>query len=124
MSAFYSPSLVEGLVFRAEKKIRDTDLDTYWGIGKLNVLATPVLLSFMEQTVISMITPYLNPSYETICSEMNVKHLQSVDLDETIHCNVHLKFIDEEKLFFDVVVLNSDHEKIGISSQERIVVKR
>ncbi|PZX13044.1 putative thioesterase [Breznakibacter xylanolyticus] len=124
MGAYYSPALVEGIVYHEEKVISENDLDTYWGIGKLNVMATPVLIAFMEQSVIKMISPYINPEYETICFEMNVKHLQAVEKNETIICNVHLKYIDEEKLFFDVVVLNCQSEKIGIGAQERIIVQR
>ncbi len=124
MSKPYSPSLVEGILHHEDRTINEKDLDSYWGIGKLNVLATPVLISFMEQAVINMITPYLNPEYETICVEMNVKHLETAKIGDKVHCNVHLKYIDDDNLFFDVIVLNQNSKKIGIGAQERSIVKR
>jgi predicted thioesterase len=122
MAMRYSPSLKEGIRHTREMQVKNNDLDTFWGIGNQNVLAIPILIAFIEQTCIELITPYLEPNYETMCIEMNLKHLKQVQADAFIHCNVHLKYIDKNNLFFDISVLNQDMEEISHGAHERIIV--
>lgn len=115
-------ALVEGMLFSDEKIIQKVDLDTYWHIGQLDVLATPILIAFIEQTIVKFISQLQGPSFETICIETNIKHLRPATVGEKIHCNIHLKYIDDGKLFFDAAVLNDNKEEIGIGALERQVV--
>ncbi|MFT3738961.1 MAG: hotdog domain-containing protein [Breznakibacter sp.] len=120
----YSPSLVEGLRHTKTMTVNESDLDTYWGIGHRNVLAIPTLISFIEQTVAELLNPYLNHGYESIVVELNMKHERQAVLGESIHCNIHLKFIDESSLFFDVSVIDEDHEELTHGAIERMIVSQ
>lgn len=124
MNDSYSPSLVEGLRHTKAMVVKETDLDTYWGIGQRNVMAIPTLISFIEQTVGELLNPYLGNAYESVVAELNMKHERQALLDETIHCNVHLKYIDGENLFFDVSVIDEEHEELTHGAIERMIVPK
>lgn len=124
MASHHSPSLVEGLRHTNEMVVSSNDLDTFWGIGKQNILAIPILIAFIEQTCVEMINPYLDENFETMCLEMNLKHMKQVTEGDKIHCNVHLKYIDRNNLFFDISVLNTDIEEISHGAHERVIIKR
>jgi fluoroacetyl-CoA thioesterase len=114
--------LTEGMIFSDSKFIEETDLDTYWHIGQLGVMAPPILVAFIEQTIVNFLIQVQGPAFETICVETNIKYLKPAHINEKIHCNIHLKFIDEDKLFFDVAVLDDLHEEVSIGAQERQVI--
>ncbi len=117
-----SKKLAEGLRHTEEKTVEQTDLDSYWGIGTLNVIATPVLIGFVEQTIIYLITPFLSEYQDAFCAEINLKHIKPASFRETLHCSVHLKFIDSSKLFIDVVVLNEKLEEIMLGAEEWVII--
>lgn len=122
MKTHHIDSLSEGMLFSDEKIIQETDLDTYWHIGQLGVLATPILIAFIEQTIVKFLSDIQGPAFETICLETNMKHIRPANVGEKIHCNVHVKYIDGNMLFFDVAVLNEHNEEIGIGAQERQII--
>ena len=122
MKNHYIGSLSEGMLFSDEKTVNETDLDTYWHIGQLGVLATPILIAFIEQTIVKFLSDIHGPSFETICLETNIKHLRPAGIGEKIRCNIHLKYIDDNMLFFDAAVLNQNSEEIGIGAQERQII--
>ncbi|MBN2167293.1 MAG: hypothetical protein JW717_13535 [Marinilabiliaceae bacterium] len=115
-------ALVEGMLFSEEMIVRNSDLDSYWHIGQLDVLATPILIAFVEQTIVKFLTQLEGPLFDTICLETNMKHIKPAHEGEKIRCNIYLKYIDEDKLFFDAAVLNYNKEEIAIGAQERQIV--
>lgn len=115
-------SLVEGMLFSDKKIIQESDLDSYWQIGQLSVLATPILIAFVEQTIVKFLLQCEGPSFETISLETNIKHVKPALQGENIHCNIHLKYIDGDKLFFDAAVLNDNKEDIAVGAQERQII--
>lgn len=124
MTTHHSPSLMEGIRHTREMVVSNNDLDSFWGIGNQNVLAIPILIAFIEQTCIELINPYLDVNYESMCLEMNLKHMHQVCINEKIHCNVHLKYIDKNNLFFDISVLNAQMDEISHGAHERVIIKR
>ncbi len=112
----------EGLRLTIEKKVGSEDLAKSIGTSKVAVLSTSALVLFMEKAVTTLITPYLEFGTETVSSEINIKHFRPVGLNETIRCIVHLKFVEGNKLFFDVAILDKDHNEIAIGAHGRYIV--
>lgn len=117
-----SPISKESKKLIREKRVDTHDLATAYGTGKIPVFATPALINFMIQTCTQLIEPYLPPGKDTVGIEINVKHLRIVSEGELLRCTASLKFIDDKRLFFDVVVINEEMEEVGAGAHERLIV--
>jgi fluoroacetyl-CoA thioesterase len=122
MKPQHSASLMEGLRHTAEMVVKETDLDVYWGIGNRRVLAVPILINFIEQTTNELINPYLAVNFETIAIELNLKHMGQAVQGDLIRCNIHLKFIEDDNLFFDISVIDTEHEEVAHGAHERLII--
>lgn len=112
----------EGLRHTVTKKIINADLASSVGTSKRDCLSTSSLILFIEQTISSLIDPYLSVDETSVSSEINIKHFRPALVDETIRCIVHLKYVDNKKLFFNVAVLNEIHEEVAVGAHSRIII--
>jgi len=115
--------LDEGIQLTTEHIVDKSQLATSLGTGQVNVLATSAMIAIMEKTCVDLIASGMPEGCDSVSAEMNVKHLNPVKEGATIICKAHLKFIDINKLFFDVVVLDAKHDTIGLGAHERFVVE-
>ena len=76
----------------------------------------------MIHTCTQLIEPYLPVGTDTVGIEINVKHLKVVSLGEKLQCTASLKYLDEKRLYFDVVVTNENLEEVGAGAHERLIV--
>ncbi len=114
--------LNEGIQLTVEHVVEQAQLAASIGTGQVNVLATSAMIAIMEKTCVELIASGMPEGCDSVSAEMNVKHLNPVKEGDTILCKAHLKFIDVNKLFFDVVVLDAHNNTIGIGAHERFVV--
>ncbi|TAJ14761.1 hypothetical protein DMA11_04300 [Marinilabiliaceae bacterium JC017] len=112
----------EGLQISKEKVVKNHDLASTMCTGKVEVLATPAMIAFMEQCCVALVEPLLPEGYDSVSVEMNVKHVGAAKEGVRLKCNVHLKYRDNNKLFFDVAIMDENHQKIGIGAHERYIV--
>ncbi len=103
-------------------KVLKEDLATHLKTGKVPFISTAAMIVYMEQCCVALIDPNLPVGYDTVSTEMNVRHLHTAKIGEEIICRAHLKFMEGKKLFFDVAMLNMDGESIGIGAHERYIV--
>ncbi|MCU4165365.1 thioesterase family protein [Carboxylicivirga caseinilyticus] len=120
----FSKKLNEGSFFEKEIKVSDKDLATKLGTAHIELVSTSSLIAYLEQCCAEMTDEYLLDGLVTVSAEVNFKHLHPVKTGETIYCRSILKFIDTNKLFFDIVVTNSKEISIGIGAHERYIVDR
>ncbi|WP_439185464.1 thioesterase family protein [Carboxylicivirga taeanensis] len=102
--------------------IQKVDLASSLQTGKVPFLSTAAMIIYMEQCCVSLIDPNLPFGYDTVSTEMNVRHLHTAKLGEEVICRAHLKFMEGKKLFFDVAMVNKKGESIGIGAHERYIV--
>jgi predicted thioesterase len=114
--------LVEGLQNMEEMIVNEQDLAPHYNLGDLRILSTPALIAFMERTSVKLVSDFMKPGRQTVGAEMNVRHLKAALPGEKLTCTAHLKYIDRHILFFDVAVLNQNHEEIGIGAHIRYIV--
>lgn len=109
---------------QTEKRItvQKSDLATQLKTGKVPFISTAAMIVYMEQCCVALIDPNLPVGYDSVSTEMNVRHLQAAKLGEELICRAHLKFMEGKKLFFDVAMLNSKGESIGLGAHERYIV--
>lgn len=114
----------EGLRLTLEKRVEEDDLAIYRGTAKVAALSTSALIFFLEKAVTTLIAPYLPEGMDTVSSEINIRHFKPVGKGDLIRCIVHLKFVDQNKLFFDVAVLDENHDEVAIGAHGRYLIKK
>jgi predicted thioesterase len=119
-----SNQIQEGLRLTLEKRVIAEDLAINVGTSNVSVLSTSALILFMEKAVTSLIKPYIEEGKEAVSSEINIKHFKPVGENELIRCVVHLKFVEKNKLFFDVAILDENHDEIAIGAHSRYIIDK
>lgn len=117
-------SLKRGLSFSIEKKFTEDQLASTLNVGDVPFVSTPSLLILMEQTCNSLLSGNLDSNETSISAEINIKHTKPVASNQEVKCAVHLKFVDDEKLFFDFVLTDKHKDVIAIGAHERIIINK
>ncbi|MBS2097638.1 thioesterase family protein [Carboxylicivirga linearis] len=120
----FKEKLSEGTSYEKEVIVNETDLATRLGTAHIELISTSALIAYVEQCCAEMADEYLLDGLVSVSAEVNFKHLFPVKSGETIYCRSVLKFIDTNRLFFDVVVLNDKEISVGIGAHERYIVDR
>ena len=102
--------------------VKKEDLATQLKTGKVPFISTAAMIAYMEQCCVALIDPNLPVGYDTVSTEMNVRHLHTAQMGEEIICRAHLKFMEGKKLFFDVAMVNKQGVSIGLGAHERYIV--
>ncbi len=116
--------LAEGTIFEKQVQVGDSDLATSLGTAHIELMSTSALIAYLEQCCAEMVDDYLLEGLVTVSAEINLKHLFPVKKTEIIYCKAILKYIDENKLFFDIAVNNEKGISVGIGAHERYIVNR
>ena len=116
--------LAEGTIYEKKFKIKNSDLASSMGTAHIELMSTSSLIAYLEQCCAEMVDDYLLEGLVTVSAEINLKHLYPVKTGEVIYCKAILKFIDTNKLFFDIAVTNEKDISIGIGAHERYIVDR
>ena len=85
--------------------------DTWPGFRDMPpVLATAMMIGFVEQTCIEALRPYLRPQQRTVGTHVNVSHLAPTPVGMSFVADVKLVEINSNSLFFTV----SCRDKAGL----------
>lgn len=120
----FKQHLAEGTVYEKEIQIVNSDLAISLGTAHIELLSTSSLIAYLEQCCAEMVDEYLLDGLVTVSAEINFKHLYPVKKDEIIYCKAILKFIEDNKLFFDLAVTTPKGISVGIGAHERYIVDR
>jgi len=116
-------TIEEGIRLTLEKRVENESLALSLGTSNVRALATSSLIHLMEKAISMLVEPYLEKGTTTVSSEINVKHLKPVGEGMLIRCMVHLKFLEKNRIYLDVVVLDENHEEVAIGAHCRQIVK-
>lgn len=117
-------SLKQGMNLSLKKMITDRLIAANQDLGDNHYASTPSLLLLMEQTCNVLLDKHLPKEHTSITAEINIKHTKPILIDQTVTTSVHLKYIDDEKLFFDFVLMDDENDVIAIGAHERIIVDK
>ncbi len=116
--------LKPGLHLSKKYSIEDKDTVINLKTGDVHQAATPSLIILLEKVIYEMISERISDQFTTISAEINMKHLLPLCVGENVTCSVHLKFAEDNKLFFDFAVFNFDEDIAAIGAHERILIKK
>ncbi|AZP03342.1 thioesterase family protein [Jeotgalibaca ciconiae] len=104
-----------------EFQIKKKDTAAAMGSGGLEVLSTPSMIAFMENTAYELFTPLSSSGETTVGIEINVKHLSPSAVGKRVE--VRAKLVEQKKsiLFFHIEAYD-DEKLIGTADHKRAVV--
>ncbi|MGM9795679.1 MAG: thioesterase family protein [Candidatus Aphodosoma sp.] len=98
------------------------DTAAVMGSGLLDVLATPTMVAWMENTSILLTEEYLKDGDTTVGICINTSHEKASAVGEKITCTATLIKVDGRKLSFEIECFNENNIRIGKAYHERFIV--
>jgi fluoroacetyl-CoA thioesterase len=87
----------------------------------VKVLATPYLISLLEDAAGRVIEPYLAPTASSVGTMIDIRHLAATPVGMTVRARATLLETDGERFLFQVEAWD-DKDKIAEGRHERVLV--
>ena len=110
-----------GKKYEIERVVTENDTAAKAASGSVEVLATPVMIAWMEEASLRLAQQELEEGLTTVGTEVNIKHLKGTLVGKTVKVLSVLKEIDRKRLVFDVEVVE-DGVVVGSGSHTRFII--
>jgi len=114
-------ALKPGLTGAAEIVVGTRDTAPHVGSGKIRVLATPVMVSLMEEAALNAVEGLLPDGHQTVGTRLDITHTAATPVRMHVTARAVLTGVDGRRLTFHVSA-KDDQEAIGEGVHERIIV--
>lgn len=91
------------------------------GSGMVDVFATPMMISLMENTCAKSVASHLQADESTVGTHVNVSHCAATPVGMKVYCESELIEIDRRKLTFKVTAYD-ERGLIGEGLHERFII--
>lgn len=91
------------------------------GSGMVDVFATPMMISLMENTCAKSVASHLQADESTVGTHVNVSHCAATPIGMKVYCESELIEIDRRKLTFKVTAYD-ERGLIGEGLHERFII--
>jgi predicted thioesterase len=115
-------ALRPGLTGTAEILVGTRDTAPHIGSGKIKVLATPVLVSLMEEAALSAVEGLLPAGHQTVGTRLDITHVAATPVGLRVKATAEVTRIEGRRVTFRVWA-DDEGERIGEGTHERIVVE-
>lgn len=105
----------------AEIVVGTRDTAPHVGSGKVKVLATPVMVSLMEEAALNAVEGLLPPGQQTVGTRLDITHSAATPVGLRVKASAELTCVDGRRLTFRVWA-EDDVERIGEGTHERIII--
>jgi fluoroacetyl-CoA thioesterase len=123
MSMDTSKILEPGLSKEMEFTVEEKHAASYIGSGSVRVLATPIMILFIEVTARTLIEEYLPETHTSVGTLVNVRHLTASPVGSAVRTEVTIEAVEGNKIILAVSAWEGD-KKIGEGTHERYVVEK
>jgi predicted thioesterase len=106
-----------------EFTVEEKHTASHVGSGSVRVLATPIMIQFIEITARTMIEEYLPEIHTSVGTQVRVKHLAPSPVGSTIRTEVTIEAVEGNKIALAVSAWE-DEKKIGEGLHERYIVEK
>lgn len=110
-----------GMKYEIDRVVTEDDTAAKAASGSVEVLATPVMIAWMEEASLRLAQKELEEGLTTVGTEVNIKHLKGTLVGKTVKVLSTLKEIDRKRLVFDVEVIE-DGVAVGTGSHTRFII--
>lgn len=106
---------------QSEIVVGTRDTAPHIGSGKIKVLATPVMVSLMEEAALDAVEGLLPPGHQTVGTRLDITHVAATPVGLHVVARAELTQVDGRRLTFRVWA-DDEVDRIGEGVHERIVV--
>src|SRR5436305_12372318 len=85
------------------------------------VLATPVMILFMENAALAAIRPYLDEGESAVGTAIDVRHLAATPVGHEVRAEAEVVRVEGNRIEFKVSA-RDETEEIGCGTHQRIVI--
>ena len=110
-----------GMKYEIDRVVTENDTAAKAASGSVEVLATPVMIAWIEEASLRLAQKELEEGFTTVGTEVNIKHLKGTLVGKTVKVLSTLKEIDRKRLVFDVEVIE-DGVAVGTGSHTRFII--
>ncbi|HYH41287.1 MAG TPA: thioesterase family protein [Burkholderiales bacterium] len=111
-----------GLTGTAEILVGTRDTAPHVGSGKVKVLATPVMVSLMEEASLNAVEGLLPPGHQTVGTRLEITHTAATPVGLRVTATAEVTRVEGRRVTFRVWA-DDEKERIGEGTHERIVVE-
>jgi predicted thioesterase len=122
--AFYKANIMtlkKGLFIEKSKEVQSEDSAMRYGSGMVDVLATPAMIAFMEECSMELLLQFLPEGYNSVGTEVNIKHLKATPIGMKIRCRAEILENDDKSVLLKVEAYDEEG-KIGEGNHRRFLV--
>jgi fluoroacetyl-CoA thioesterase len=116
-----SSQLKPGLRGQTDIIVGTRDTAPHVGSGKVRVLATPVMVSLMEEAALNAVEGLLPHGHQTVGTRLDITHVAATPVGLRVIARAELTRVDGRRLTFRVWA-DDETERIGEGMHERIIV--
>lgn len=110
-----------GLTGSSEILVGTRDTAPHVGSGKVKVLATPVMVSLMEEAALNAVEGLLPTGHQTVGTRLDISHTAATPVGMRVTARAELTKVEGRRLTFRVSA-SDEKEVIGEGVHERIVI--
>ncbi len=115
--------LRKGLKFSKKFRVTKEHTAKHLGSGDVEVLSTPSLILFMEETCRVFTDEYLPEGQTTVGTLVNIRHMKAAPVGAEIEVRAEVLSVDGRRLTYWVEAWWGER-KIGQGVHERVIVNR
>jgi predicted thioesterase len=110
-----------GLKGELRRQVTDDIAINFLGLEGARVLATPFMVNLIEMTCRDSILPLLDPGFDSVGTEVNVKHLAATPLGMHVTFTSEVLAVEDRRIRFKVAAFD-DKEQVAEGTHERFVI--
>ena len=110
-----------GLTGHAEMMVGTSDTAPRIGSGRIAVLATPKMISLIEEAALAAVEHLLPAGKQSLGTHLDVSHLAATPVGMTVKAEAEVIAVDGRKVTF-AVRAHDEMDLIGEGRHERVVV--
>lgn len=115
------PNIAIGLVGEHRRTVTSDIAVDFLGLEGARVLGTPFMIMLIEMTARNAMLPLLDPGYDSVGTEVCVRHLAATPIGMEITFKTEVIAVDDRRVRFKVEAFDAK-EQIADGTHERFIV--